>query len=290
MDRRDLPASPTQFAWRAAACGAFPPPEPRRGNRYGPPGPCWLCAGDTGGVGWPRSVAIAPTFCDHNEAAAPSSASVCQACVALSRSEGWAQYARVHPERGFEEYFPAKPGKKPRAWNWLYRSHLFAEPGHHECPDRVRWREILLDPPRPPFLAVIAASGQKHGIFRARIAHDRERFAVQADDRRLWLDREQFGFCLGVFESLYQMGFSRDSILAGDYHQGQIMKVGIRRFLDAENAMRPWRCRWPDLTWLSWYVCRRADAPLAESAPRLSRIESTAPKPDNPAEPQLRLF
>lgn len=261
--RRPIPAtlSPTQFAWAVADAGDYPPPAPRRGPRYGPDPQCWLCGGDTDGVGWHQSAAIAPTFCDHNEARCPLSRTVCQPCVATSRSDGWGQYVRAHPDRGFAEYFPAKPNTKPRAWNWLYSSHLFAAPHHHECPDRGRWRDILLEPPEPPFLAVIATSGQKHGIFRGQIARSRDLYPVQADARRLWVERGIFRYALVAFERLYQMGFPRDAVLSGDFPQAQIMAAGLSLWREAENIARPWRAQQPDLWWLAWYVCRREAQP-----------------------------
>ena len=50
----------SQFAWRCCAAGDYPPPIPKRGERYGPDAICCLCGGATGGVGWHRKDGIAP--------------------------------------------------------------------------------------------------------------------------------------------------------------------------------------------------------------------------------------
>lgn len=280
--------SPTQFAWSCCDAGDYPPPEPRRGSRYGADDACWLCGGPTAGVGWPRKLGLADTFCDHNKAARMDSATVCQACVATSASLGWEQYCRAHPERALWIAFPAKDGKKPRAFNWLYASHLF-RPGFHESPSRARWREILTDPPTPPFLAILAISGKKQLIFRGRVSQDRHAFWVQADDTRV-LVRPDFADCLAAFEVAYNAGFSKDSIVSGQYHSGQMAKVGLAEWRRLDQAMRPWRERQPGYLILAHHCAQRVDLP--DDTPAAPAVKEPPPAPVAPAKPgdQFSLF
>lgn len=251
--------TPTQFAWRCADCGAFPPPEVRRGDRYGADALCWLCAGPTNGVGWPLSTGLAPTFTDFPRAKAPASQTVCQECVAMSRTEGWGQYVRAHPERGFAEAFPQKDDKAQRGLNWLYMSHLFA-PHHHETPQRKRCRELLLVPPPAPFLFCIALSGQKHVIFKGEVARDRHRFPVQVDDERIYVDREEFAEFLQAFEALYCMGFSKDTVAEGrDWNHARILRVGLGTWRAAEAEFAPLRNRHPGFCLLAVHCAQRPE-------------------------------
>ncbi len=255
----------TQFAWVCADAGDYPPPAPKRGPRFGHDAQCWLCGGETHGVGWPRKLGLAVTFCDHNKAARLDSNTVCQACVATSSSDGWRQYVAAHPDRGLLSWFPEKHGTMPRSFNWLYASHLF-RPGYHETPDRSRWREILIDPPEPPFLAIMAINGKKQILFRGRISQSKS-FWVQADETRVLVHPSEFADCLSAFEALYNAGFSKDSIVSGRYHSGQMNKVGISDWRRLDLAIRPWREHHPGYLMLAHHCAQRAEMPESCPAP-----------------------
>lgn len=250
--------TPSQFSWTCCQAGDYPPPKPKRGERYGPDAICWLCGGPTHGIGWPRKLGIADTFTDVANARCMPSETVCQSCVAMSQSNGWQKYVEAHPERGFSAYFPTKEGKRARQLNWLYRSHLFAWPDQHECPDRPRWREILLNPPQPPFMVVIAVSGKKQIIFKSTIAHDRMLFPAQMDDDAVIVTPD-FERALTDFERLYHLGFSKDSILSGDYRPKALMDVGVHRWQSAEAPAKAWRSGNSGLWRLCHYVARRPE-------------------------------
>ena len=247
-----------QFAWACADAGDYPPPEPRKGARYGDDVVCALCGGETQGVGWPRKLGLPDTFTDIPYMVAPASQTLCQACVATARSEGWAQYVAAHPERGLKAAFEQKEGKAQRQWNWLYSSHLFYA-GGHECPDRARWRAILSDPPQPPFLAIIAMAGKKQLIFKSRVAQSRDQFPIQIDDDSVLVHREQYMAALDDFMALYLLGFSKDSIVSGDYHPASLMAAGTDRWRPAEERAFVWRRREPGLWRLCHYVAQRPD-------------------------------
>lgn len=260
------------------------PPEPKRGPRFGPDAECYLCGGDTGGAGWHLKDAIGVSFTDVTQAQMPESKTMCQSCVAISKAEGWAQYVAAHPERGLSATFPAKEGKEPRALNWLYQSHLFVSPDHHECPNRGRWRELLLCPPDPPFLAVVAVSGKKQLIFKSRIAYSRDRFPVQMEDDLVTVMPTEFAVALEDFERLYLMGFSKDSILSSDYHPKTLMDVGISRWRAAHELTIEWRRNHPDLWRLCHFVSQRPEGwtPLARES--IADQDSQKPEPQLPAQ------
>lgn len=248
---------PTHFAWACVGGGEFLPPAPKRGERFGPDAVCWLCGGDTGGQGWPMDIAIKPTFTNYNNAAHLPSRTICQPCVAMQSKEAWEAYVAAHPEKGL---------KTGHAMSWRCYSHVFAA-GLHDCPQRAGWRQWLLNPPAPPFMFVIATSGQKHLIFRAQVAHSREVFPVQFEEERVYVDRGKFAALLVDFERLYTMGFSKDQILSGEYHHGQLLKVGLRTWREAEEPMIEWRRREPGLMALAHFCGQKqegAAAPVEE--------------------------
>jgi hypothetical protein len=241
----------THFAWSVLSMGDYPP------ARVGPDADCWLCGGPTVGAGWRMEDAIPPTYTNHTLAKCPTSRTVCQPCAALGSKETWERYVASRPELGL---------KTGHAMSWRCYSHLFAVSHHHEGPTRSRWREILLDPPAPPFLVVIAESGQKHLIFRSEIAYARDYFPVQFEERSILLVRVNFTACLESFERLYNLGFSKDSILSGQYHHGQMLKVGIGLWREAEGCFAPWR-RHPHLAALAHFVAQKDPEFVMPEAP-----------------------
>lgn len=252
-------ASPPQMIADWIGLPAFPPPLPKKGTQYADGPVCWLCGGETQGIGWPLAKAISlDTFTNHDLAKSPQSDTVCQACAMMLSSEGWARYVDAYPGRGFLKFFPEKEGKKPRQFNWLYSSHLFAL-GRHEGPGRKQWREHLLNPPEPPFAFVLAVSGKKHLAFRAVIATNRDTFPILFEETPVFIVRERFARLLADFERLYNLGFSKDSIVSGQYHHGQMQKVGLAIWREAEKPMSAWRALTPQWLSVAHFVAQRED-------------------------------
>jgi len=247
----------TQWFWHdCLRMDDWLPPEPKskKKARFGPDDECWLCGGPTHGKGWHLKDGIPPTFTDFNQAKAPWSLTACGACVAMSSSAAYGAYAE---REGKPVTFPVKEGKKPRALNWLYFSHVVSPKVYHQ-PDRKQWRELLLNPPEPPFLMAMAVNGKKHVIFRGAVSKSREQFSVQADETRINVDRHQFARLLADFEAAYNEGFSKDSLLTGQYNQAAIMAVGIKRWREIEEAMAGWRATSPGLMQLA-HFCGQKD-------------------------------
>ncbi len=167
--------------------------------------------------------------------------------MAMSAGDSWRDYCRAHPEMGLK-------GDPPLAWRSY--SHVFAR-GLHICPTRAGWRDWLLNPPEPPFVFAIAETGQKHILFRARVAHDRDVFPVQVEEDTVLVDRARFAACLAALEALYDLGFSKDSIVTGRYHPAQLAKVGPAHWRQAEETFAPWRRTAPDLVRLAAFCGRR---------------------------------
>lgn len=228
---------PIGSRFAAPVFGVLPyaPPEPKTGPGHGAHPRCWLCGGEAGSEPWHRPTAIAPTFTNHNLAAEPTSDSVCQACMAVSSGETWARYVAAHPEHGLKCSHPL---------SWRTYSHAVTLTGA-EHPNRARWRALLLDPPQPPFLFVLSESSQKHLLFRSRVSFDRDRFVMQVEEDRVWVERAAFAECLHRFEALLEQGCRREEIVSGRYNPGR-RPASLRDWHAAEAAFAPWRATQPD--------------------------------------------
>lgn len=250
--------SVTQFVWKEClGMDDWLPPEPKnqKKTQFGPDDKCWLCGGETHGVGWHLSDGIAPTFTDFNQAKSSDSLTVCGSCVALSSTAAYAQYAE---REGKPTTFPVKEGKKPRGLNWLYFSHVISPNVYHQ-PDRKQWRELLVNPPEPPFLMAMAVNGKKHVLFRCAVNQDRELFTVQADEERIMVKRSVFVELIEEFEEAYNLGFSKDSLLTGNYNQAAVMSVGLPVWRSVEAKMSRWRSEQPQLLQLAHFCGQKKE-------------------------------
>lgn len=66
--------------------------------------------------------------------------------------------------------------RRPRMWSWLITAGGADGRTKGEIDTIQRW---CLSPPKPPFAIVVAASGQKHLIYRAPVNHSRDLVTVQ---------------------------------------------------------------------------------------------------------------
>ena len=274
----------TQFAARALGISDCPPPQPKRGLQFGTSPVCWLCGGETGGAGWPQATAIAPTFTQHNTAKAGDSDAVCQSCASLTRAE---TYQEMVKSRGLPIKIWTQAG-------WHSYSHLILEDGTYSAPTRTEARSIVMDPPSCAWLLCLNTTGKKHTIFRATVARGRDLFPVQMDETTVWCRAAELRQCMADFEALCALGFSKDSILSGDYHPAQMLKVGIARWRPAEDRIAVWRRDYPDLIALVHFVAAGPAEFEPITAAVYQPLTPTIPEPTAAAEAakpgQLSLF
>lgn len=244
------PETVTQFVAHALDIASFPPPKPKRGAQFGAGDKCWLCGGDTGGVGWPQATAIAPTFTNHNQSRANWSDAVCQPCAALTRAESW-QAVVARRELSLKTWTQA---------GWHSYSHFVCEDGVYECPTPSRIRAILIDPPAGRWVLGINPSGKKHTLFKAAICDGASgSLTVQFDETRLYFSTTDFHRCLAAFEALAGIGCAKDDILSGRYSPVSVMRAGAA-WRPAEMTIRPWRESRDDLMELVHFCALSATA------------------------------
>jgi hypothetical protein len=96
--------------------------------------------------------------------------------------------------------------------------------------EKAQMREILLN--QAPTVAVIADSGQKHIIFRARVGW------WQFEEHGLRPDPERLTMILVPFEGLYRAGATKNEIESGRYAVRTIHAIGIDQWRELESALR----------------------------------------------------
>jgi CRISPR type IV-associated protein Csf1 len=172
---------------------------------------CWLCGGEINGKGQSINKAIKNTFMDYDRAMMRDSNSICQGCsFCLSKSS-------------------------LRNYSILVTGDYLKHPGRNE------WREILFDPPEPPFLAILSVSGQKWLHFKSEIAEDIDFFPIMLEEMPVTIDRKLLRKILNIFEILYSNGFSKTEIETGEYKQHRILEFGIEKWEKLEESISKYR-------------------------------------------------
>lgn len=167
---------------------------------------CWLCGQPLGGWGLPKKKAIKPTFTNHDMARAPESKAICADCAFCLAKKELRFYSTIVTE------------------DWMIH------------PSREQIRDILLKSPKPPFVFIVAVSGQKHLTIRASVAYSREAFPVQYEEQQLLVEPEELAPLLTMVEELYTV-FNKEEILTGRYNQHRIRQFGLRRFLELQRLL-----------------------------------------------------
>jgi hypothetical protein len=233
----------------------FEPPEPKgKKTKYGQDDQCWLCGGETEGLGHHIKDVITSSFTDTNAAKNLESQTVCYSCAALMKKEAWQAASEKH---GHSPYFPVKDGKSPVLSNWMFSSHVFSKDGWLR-PSRQEFAEILCNPPATPFVIAIAEVGKKHVLFRSAVNYSKEQYIVQFDEEKILIDKEKFKEILRAVEAAY-LFFSKDSILTGEYNQAAILKVGLKTWREHEDVLKPMRKQFLKMLKVACFVARKID-------------------------------
>jgi len=203
-----MPTSPSasSLLWQAAGSPGFLHEEEGR---------CRLCGADSSGRGfwgW-----VKDTFNDHDKLF--PGAIICQACQFCCDEASTLLQQRVGKEkpqrmRNYSHFV------LDGAWLPLSKGH------------KRRMREVL---EQHPTIAVIADSGQKHIIFRARCGF------WQFEEQKMEPCPILLTNLLSLIAPLYQGGASKGEIESGHYAQKSMQKIGIGIWAANEKGLRQYR-------------------------------------------------
>lgn len=167
---------------------------------------CWLCGGETGGIGTLRKKTIKDSFTDIQSARYLTSESICPGC----------SFCLSHMS--------------------LRNYSIFATPLGLFHPTRPEMKEIILNIPITPFLFCIAESGQRWLHYRSKINFSEKDFYVRLEDIEIRVIPEKFREIIDIVENLYEV-FSKEEIRSGRFSQERIRKFGIERFSEVEERL-----------------------------------------------------
>lgn len=142
---------------------------------------CGLPCGDE----FSKKEFVKPTFTNRDIVKFPGSDFVCGCCVASM--DTFVDTTLVDGE------VKTGRGGAPRTYSWVLSGsgNTAFSKKHFDYA-----RQILSDPPAPPFSIVLSDSGKKQIIFRAPVNYDRERFVVQFEEEQIEIDASQWEYFL----------------------------------------------------------------------------------------------
>lgn len=166
---------------------------------------CYLCEKEIV-EGYPRKTVIKPTFTDTPYARAPRSQTVCKECTFCLGNKALRMYS------------------------------ILATPDKLRHPIRGEWRDTLLNPPEPPFVLVLAMSGQKWLHFKGRVNYKQDNYWILLEEVIIQVNIAKLTELLGIIEQLYAT-FTKDEIRTGNYNVARIKTFGTDRWEELENKI-----------------------------------------------------
>ena len=155
---------------------------------------CYFCGASCGDE-FPTKDHVQDTFTNRDVVHFPGSEYCCPGCIEAS-GQGPDQMEMLD---GVIRVRENARGMQPRMYSWIITaSKRWAATKAHIA----QIRAFILDPPDPPFVVVLADSGQKQLLFRAPVAHDRDRFPVLLEDQVIDVDRERLVTALEAADKL----------------------------------------------------------------------------------------
>jgi len=203
---------------------------------------CYLC----GNLNATHQYKFKDSFTGHSLAKCPESNVICDRCnYSLDLR---ANYLNPHKQKEGKE--PKYSALYARNWSWLYQGEKLIYPTFNgeiqglpiveNLPTRELLREWIMNPPQPPFTIAIAESGQKHILFLAQEANNRELFPVQFEIDTVIINRKEFIKVINSFESLMKLGATKTEIYSGDY-KSQFLMDNLDNYSQFEDIICPYR-------------------------------------------------
>lgn len=166
---------------------------------------CYLCGKEIT-EGFPRKTVIKPTFTDSPLARSPRSQTVCRECTFCLSNKPLRMYS------------------------------ILATSNQLKHPIRGEWRNTLLNPPEPPFVLVLATSGQKWLHFKGRVNFKQDDYWILLEEMPIQVNIAKLAALLEIIEQLYTT-FTKDEIRSGDYNVSKIKTFGTDKWEELENQI-----------------------------------------------------
>ena len=149
-------------------------------------GVCMVCGAETEG-GIPHKKMLGDTYTDWGIHKMPESSHICKACAFCLLLN------------------PAKGRIALKNYSYIAADRLYI------C-NRAEMRDWLVDPPEPPFVAVVTISQKKHLATKAAVSYRRERYACMLEEERIYVDLAAMQNCMRLVEALRGIGMTKTDI------------------------------------------------------------------------------
>jgi CRISPR type IV-associated protein Csf1 len=176
-----------------------------------------------------------------------NSRSLCKYCYCFIYKESFDEYIKG---------YKIKEIKNNNTVSWRSFSHIFYE-GYHEFLNHETMRYYLLNLPNHPFMISLSTSGQKHIIYQSKIAYSKDYFPIQLEDNPLWIKYSLFLDCLFHFETLYNLGFSKQDILTGELNINQLLKSKFNEVKIINEELNKYRNKYNDIITLCNFIAQK---------------------------------
>lgn len=230
-------------------------------------GNCWLC-GQQANIGVKKELIIRDTFMDIDKARLPHASHLCVPCAwcfseqdeTLTRRVGsfWeTATAAINANPGRVGIWQKKnktsdlPSCKDigisSAWNGFAIPQRMRTYSHFVVNEtwlpltkaqKPKMREILFNPPKEHWLAIISDSGQKHLIFRGKICYGARSAVVQFEEQRIAYDIAALHGLYNILQALYDLGFYKDEIATGSYSRIRLAKIDLDAWRALEQKVK----------------------------------------------------
>lgn len=103
------------------------------------------------------------------------------------------------------------------------------------------YKDIILNNNATPFMVCIPSSGQKWLHYKAPINNDTNYLKLQFEDNTISCTRKEFIDTLELIEGLLDEKITKSEILTGNYNHARIIKLGVNKFKEVEERIKPIR-------------------------------------------------
>jgi len=114
-------------------------------------------------------------------------------------------------------------GMNPEGRVALFRYPVFATEDRLWLCNRAQFRDFLVDPPEPPFVAVLPTSQKKHLFSKAKVSYSRDDYFCNLEETVMQVNREEFKKELETIEALRGAGITVAAVNRGEI-PGNIFK------------------------------------------------------------------
>ena len=173
-----------------------------------PDEPCWLCGLPTCGRGEYIATGIRPGFADRGLARSMTSASICEHCA-------WC----------FVQNLPMR----------IYS--ILATTDGIKLMRRNDWRDVVLNPPKPPWVGLAAESGQKFLFYRCDPNYSNRQPHIQWEEETVTIEIGTPAL-LEVIERLLDKGFSKTEVRTGNYYPSRLDEAGWQEVMGLDEVLR----------------------------------------------------